>query len=169
MAKARNDDLIREFLNDKLYQVYPNGKIMTFVTREGHSIGPWREKSQQKTDCGYFAIQYRGKRIATHRLVYQAFVGPLDSDREINHKDGNPSNNVPSNLELATPSENLLHSYRVLGRKPNCTQTRYPREKIDEILADRAAGFTLRRLVEKHGLSKSMLSYIINGKTRVEK
>lgn len=55
-----------------------------------------------------------------HRLVAEAFL-PADPSRpQVNHKDGNPLNNVLGNLEWSTQSENMLHAYRVLGTKaPN--------------------------------------------------
>ena len=40
------------------------------------------------------------------RLVYEAFVGDIPEDIQVNHIDENPSNNVLSNLNLMTPKEN---------------------------------------------------------------
>lgn len=58
------------------------------------------------------------KRIAVHRLVAFAWLGPPSSPAHkwINHKDGNKANNHYSNLEWTTISENIQHSYDVLGR-----------------------------------------------------
>jgi len=53
-----------------------------------------------------------------HRLVCTAFLLNPENKRTINHKDGNKLNNKKSNLEWATDSENSLHSFRELGRKP---------------------------------------------------
>lgn len=52
-----------------------------------------------------------------HRLMYETFVGEIPSTHQINHIDGNKSNNLIDNLELVTPSENMKHSYHVLGNK----------------------------------------------------
>jgi hypothetical protein len=38
---------------------------------------------------------------------------------QINHKDGCESNNTVDNLEWVTTSENHLHAFRALGRKPS--------------------------------------------------
>lgn len=55
-----------------------------------------------------------------HRLVAKAFLEPIDGHSITNHKDGNKENNRAVNLEWATYSSNLKHSYRFLGRKsPN--------------------------------------------------
>ena len=56
--------------------------------------------------------------VLAHRLVWEALRGTIPDGLEINHKDGVTTHNNPDNLELATGRENMLHSYRVLGRKP---------------------------------------------------
>ena len=47
-----------------------------------------------------------------HRLVAESFVENINSFREVNHKDGNKQNNMASNLEWVSRSENILHAYR---------------------------------------------------------
>ena len=46
-----------------------------------------------------------------HRLVAAAFLGlpPRPEYSQINHKDGNKSNNAVENLEYVTPAENMAH------------------------------------------------------------
>lgn len=54
-----------------------------------------------------------------HRLVVTAFIGA--SQLEVNHKDGDKTNNDVDNLEYVTHSQNIRHSYQVLKRKPVCS------------------------------------------------
>ena len=63
-------------------------------------------------------LKNKGKTHTIHRLVYDSFFG-LISGLEINHIDGNPSNNRLDNLEQVTASENVLHAYRKLNRNPH--------------------------------------------------
>lgn len=56
------------------------------------------------------------KQFLLHRLVAAHFIG--ESTLEVNHKDGNKSNNCADNLEYVAHSQNIAHSYRALKREP---------------------------------------------------
>ena len=61
---------------------------------------------------GYVYVRINGKYHGIHILIAKAFDLPRrDDQHEVNHKDGNPSNNRLDNLEWATRSENIGHSY----------------------------------------------------------
>jgi hypothetical protein len=52
-----------------------------------------------------------------HRLIACVFLENPEGKCDVNHKDGNRSNNHVSNLEWCTRSENQLHAHRVLNRR----------------------------------------------------
>lgn len=52
-----------------------------------------------------------------HRMVWIAFIENIKNYKQINHIDGNKTNNCVSNLEWCDASYNSRHSYDVLWRK----------------------------------------------------
>lgn len=60
----------------------------------------------------YYDINHYYK-VAVHRIIALTFLDNPNPDSlvQVNHIDGNPENNILSNLEWCTASENMLHAY----------------------------------------------------------
>lgn len=58
---------------------------------------------------GYLSVCLgrESKRYLVHKLVYEAFNGEIIEGMQVNHIDEDKSNNVPSNLNLMTPQNNV--------------------------------------------------------------
>lgn len=106
-----------------LYQVSNHGNIRS------HKRMPNKLLKQSPTNCGYMKVELyknaKGKMHYVHRLVAQAFLPNPHNKSEINHIDGNKANNVLSNLEWASRSENQLHAINQGLREPSPMTGRY--------------------------------------------
>jgi len=65
------------------------------------------------------------KTVAVHRLVGEAFIGPLLPGLETRHMDGDPTNNAVSNLVYGTHLENV-RDMRRHGTNHNANKTHCP-------------------------------------------
>jgi len=58
------------------------------------------------------------KHVQVHRVVAALFLPKVKGKDFVNHRDGDKNNNKSSNLQYMTHSENIKHTYDVLGREP---------------------------------------------------
>ena len=103
------------------------------------------------------------KMVNIHRLVCEAFLPPLCGKEIVNHKDGNRSNNVLSNLEWCTQSENIKHKficngYRVTWASLSDWQVEYIRA------FDKGYGVATK-LAKELSVSVHAVRRVLNGKT----
>ena len=61
--------------------------------------------------CVTVTTNGKQKRLLVHRLVATAFLPNPNNLPQVNHIDGNPSNNSVSNLEWCTAKHNIQHAY----------------------------------------------------------
>lgn len=71
--------------------------------------------TQTPDRAGYLRVKINGPvgrmTVSVHRLVAEAFYDVDLSEYEVNHKDGNKTNNYIGNLEVCTRSENMIHAF----------------------------------------------------------
>lgn len=75
---------------------------------------------------GYPQLRIARSTKMLHRLVADAFLGPCPPGLVVRHLDGNPANNLPSNLAYGTVSENMFDQVRH-GTHANASKTHCPK------------------------------------------
>ncbi len=95
-----------------LYQVSNLGRIKRISKATCTFAGRILKNSRHNRGYQTVDLSKNGvwKKYTVHRLVAKAFIPNPDNKPEVNHKDSNRSNNVASNLEWATSSENSIHA-----------------------------------------------------------
>lgn len=88
--------------NGEVYRMKGN---FYFKCREFNTSRDGRYKSISYSENG------KQKHITIHRLLGKAFIPNPENKPQINHKDGNPRNNILDNLEWVTAQENVQHAY----------------------------------------------------------
>ena len=156
-----------------LYQASSVGRVRSLkrATTSGRII-------KQKTIwSGYMRVclSKNNKKVyaSVHRLVAMAFLQNPQGKPEVNHKDGDKTNNRVENLEWVTRGENERHAYRCLGKKPNKTWMGKPRRfarvfSDDEIRAIRNSDLSSRKIGNLLGVSKTTILNIRNRKIYTE-
>lgn len=129
-----------------LYSISNMGKVKSFnkvIWRKSKNGGAWKEYnggvlSQRMSTSGYIKVElcdlYGNKRgLFIHRLIADAFIGDIPDGYVVNHKDGDKTNNIVSNLEIVSKRDDILHAYATGLRKPvRWDKTNYANAKLTE-------------------------------------
>lgn len=128
---------------------------------------------QKINSTGYMQVTVRNqksgdKTLNIHRIVATAFLGGYFDGAEVNHKDGDKTNNDISNLEWVTSSENKTHAIAT-GLKPEIS---YGYEspackgivEVLDLLGNVVDTFAGEKACRDKGYTPAGVSACINGK-----
>lgn len=91
--------ITKDFLHDQFY--YENGKLYKEgYLHRGHRHVGWLDKS-----TGYHRLQIGAETWMLYRIIWIYHYGEIPVGKTIDHKDHDKTNNIITNLRLATRSE----------------------------------------------------------------
>jgi len=104
-----NEGFVKMVDHSDYFWIHPDGRVYNFKSQKFRTVS--------LTEDGYYDTTisngaYSNKSYPLHRLLaYYFILNPMpDVTTDINHIDGNKSNNELSNLEWVTHKENMTHS-----------------------------------------------------------
>ena len=111
------------------------------------------------------------KQFYIHRLVATLFLDTPSSDKiQVNHIDGDKSNNKASNLEWVNPKDNIKHMHESglnFNRKNHGSITKLPNEIIlNAYLEVKMKWLGIAESAKKYGMPRTTLSSIMNKRSR---
>lgn len=148
-------------------------RIVVYIDGRQHT---YKEKilvqAISKVNGAYYVHLYKNqsrKNMIVHRLVAKAFILNPENKAEVNHIDGNRSNNTVENLEWSTKIENMHHAFRtglINNTGTNHGVNVYSDEKIlhvKELLQE--GKLTQKQIAEVTGVKKGTVEQVAQGKT----
>ena len=145
-----------------IYEVSDLGRIKSLRRRKPKIL------SGDVSKEGYRRVWLLREKTNVARIVLRAFVGKLPKEQEVNHKNGKPSDNRLVNIEYCTRSENLKHSFDILGRDrgrgENGGNSKITAQQVLEIWSLRKSGMKQRLIAKRFGISQVTISAILHGR-----
>lgn len=165
-ANVATEDIQWRAINQD-YSVSSDGRVESRKHRLPKILSPGIDKD------GYLSVSLcmggivRIRKI--HALVAHAFIGPKPSEKhQINHKNGDKSDNRFVNLEWVTASENALHAFRVLGRTRLAGElhgrSKLSQSDVDGVRARLSSGEPHKTIAADYRVCRQTIDAIASGK-----
>lgn len=174
-------------------EIHCNEEWRAVVGLEGHyevsslgrvrSLPKWHTKKGgickgRPNSLGYWQVTLRAEGTVRdrkiHRLVGEAFLGPLPTGLTTNHRDGNKANNAVSNLEYVTQKRNVQHAFEMglcESQRERYTGAANPKAKLTADIVRRIRHEAATEdvsyvvLAGRHGITPENASLIVRNKS----
>ena len=150
------------------YQISNLGRV------KSSKSGEPRDLKHHVDPRGYLVVTFHEngnpKSLRIHRLVAEAFIPNPENKPQVNHINGDKTDNRVVNLEWVTPSENIQHSLQKNlrpqgGDVPNSKLTNEQATWCRSVYIPRDKNFGARALARFFCVSLSVISKILHGET----
>ena len=164
---SENERWLKYYIEDmpeSKYYISNKGRVYNFTTSTLLGL--------HQNESGYFRFKISDSRknnrlVFIHRAVALTFM-PIDNAEilQVNHIDGNKSNNCVENLEWCTSKENNQHAHNV-GLRSNITEIKLNKTLADEIRHKYFVekNISLSKLATEYNVSRTTISGIIHNKS----
>lgn len=148
------------------YLISSNGNVKSFKVDSNGKILKLRKSKQKNYYYKVFLSNNEVKKnLYVHRLVAEAFLPKIDNKLEVNHKDGDKTNNCVDNLEWVNHLENITHAYQnsmipyIQGERHGMHKlTEIEIVEIKQLLSDNK--LTQTEIASKYNVCKSTITNI---------
>ena len=130
------------------------------IRRDGTIWYQGKPKKSNKHRQGYLRTWLDGKNPLIHRLVAQKYIPNPENKPEVNHINGDKTDNRVKNLEWVTNRENIQHALEtgLYKRKLTIKQVMEIRNKYS------TGNYSQRKLSKEYGISQFTINHIVNNK-----
>ena len=135
-----------------LYSVSTDGQVYTYK---------YKKVLKPRSKKGYLNVSLsknkKRKEFKIHRLVAMSFIPNPENKEQVNHIDGDKSNNKVTNLEWVTQSENITHSYSLGLHSTTKKPYKMTNDKISLLKSMLKENKTLKEIAETLEVSVSTI------------
>ena len=137
-------------------------KPYSFVKTNGVVMSFGEMEYKTSTDkSGYKTFINQGVNYKVHRVVATLFLDNPNNLPDVNHKNGDKSDNRVENLEWVSKSDNVKHAYDTLNRSRRIKLT--DSEIVEIYKLRNEVGLPLKVIAERFGVSSQTVSNISKG------
>lgn len=163
---------IKDFPN---YKVNNKGEVFStvrkYIKRNGEEFLQNRVKKLTPVpfkSTGYLRVSLsndKGRKSKTiHRLVAEAFIPNPENKPQVNHIDGNKTNNCVDNLEWVTAKENVKHAVdngiNIPHYGSNNKNSKITEKQVCEIITLMSKGYNNKEIADIYNLNDGYVSLI---------
>lgn len=157
-----------------LYEISSLGRIRSYNNGIWGRLRVPRIMKPQLDTVGYPGVTLGGgtrgsipRRGVIHRLVAEAFIPNPENLPQVNHEDGDKTNNVVENLTWMTNTENIRHSWRIgirhMPKGADSWNAKFTVEAVAAMKGALIAGVRVSAIAREYNISRAHLRNIRNG------